>query len=167
MGDIARVAGTEVTIAIDVLSTAPIERLDLYDELELLETIRPYGPADMGNRVRLVYEGAECRGRARTTVWDGVLRIDGNRIARAGIINNWNLDRGIQQFDPSHVVWKAATSGNFGAIDLWLVRHARSAVVRDRTGLRRGRHRRPRGRPAVYAAGGLGRAVRVQRLPTG
>ena len=48
MGDIARVAGTEVSIAIDVRGTAPIERLDLYDGLELLETIRPYGPDRFG-----------------------------------------------------------------------------------------------------------------------
>ena len=41
------------------------------------------------------------------------------------MINNWNLDRGIQQLDPSQVSWKAVTTGNFGALDLWLdQRHA-------------------------------------------
>ena len=49
--------------------------------------------------MRLVYEGAEYRGRARTTTWDGSLTIEGNRIVRTAVINNWNLDRGIQSQD--------------------------------------------------------------------
>ena len=36
------------------------------------------------------------------------------------MINNWNLDRGIQAQDASTVTWKAVTTGNYGAIDLWL-----------------------------------------------
>ena len=73
MGDIARVADGEVELAIEVVGSAPIERLDIYDGLDLLETVRPYAAADLGARVRLVYEGAEYRGRARTTTWDGSL----------------------------------------------------------------------------------------------
>ena len=73
MGDIARVADGEVDLAIEVIGSAPIERLDIYDGLDLIETVRPYGAGDLGARVRLVYEGAEYRGRARTTTWDGSL----------------------------------------------------------------------------------------------
>ena len=73
MGDIARVGDDEVELAIEVVGSAPIERLDIYDGLDLIETVRPYGAADLGERVRLVYEGAEYRGRARTTTWDGSL----------------------------------------------------------------------------------------------
>ena len=71
MGDIARVADGEVELAIEVIGSAPIERLDIYDGLDLIETVRPYAAGDLGRRVRLVYEGAEYRGRARTTTWDG------------------------------------------------------------------------------------------------
>ena len=99
MGDIARVADGEVDLAIEVVGSAPIERLDIYDGLDLIETVRPYGAGDLGARVRLVYEGAEYRGRARTTTWDGSLAIEGNRILRTAVINNWNLDRGIQSQD--------------------------------------------------------------------
>ena len=82
--------------------------------------MRPYDKAQLGNRVRLVYEGAEYRGRARTTTWDGDLTIEGNRILRAAMINNWNLDRGIKEQTDTRVAWKAVTTGNYGAIDLWL-----------------------------------------------
>ena len=99
MGDIAKVTDGEVELAVEVIGSAPIERLDIYDGLDLIETVRPYAAGDLGRRVRLVYEGAEYRGRARTTTWDGTLSIEGNRILRTAVINNWNLDRGIQQQD--------------------------------------------------------------------
>ena len=41
MGDIARVSGDEVEFVIDVAASAPIERLDIYDGLDLIETVRP------------------------------------------------------------------------------------------------------------------------------
>ena len=120
MGDIARIADDEVELDIEVVGSAPIERLDIYDGLDLIETVRPYAASDLGRRVRLVYEGAEYRGRARTATWDGSLAIEGARIERTAVINNWNLDRGIQSQDASAVTWKAVTTGNYGAIDLWL-----------------------------------------------
>ncbi len=135
-------------------SGLPGNRFELYDE------------KDLGARVRLVYEGAEYRGRARTTNWDGLLSIDGNRILRTGVINNWNLDRGIQKQDHSSVMWKAVTTGNYGAIDLWLeipntgrldfkTAPVSGEVAIADLGVE----------PREFAAGGLDRAIRVQRLP--
>jgi hypothetical protein len=165
MGDIARVADDAVELAIEVVGSAPIERLDIYDGLDLLETVRPYAAADLGSRVRLVYEGAEYRGRARTTTWDGALSLAGARILRTSIINNWNLDRGIQSQDATGVTWKAVTTGNYGGIDLWLDRADgrltfKTAPVSGDVALA------DLGvEPVVFEAGGLERAVKLQRLP--
>jgi hypothetical protein len=128
--------------------------------------VRPYGPGDLGKRVRLVYSGAEYRGRARTTTWDGSLSIDGNRIWRTAIINNWNLDRGIQKQSETGVAWKAVTTGNYGAIDLWLDQASagrlsfqtkpvsgEAAIVELSV------------EPRVFKAGGLERRIELQRLP--
>ncbi len=73
MGDIARVTSDMAQLTIDVTGSAPIERIDIFDGLDFLETVRPYGAADLGMRIRLGYHGAEYRGRARTTNWDGTL----------------------------------------------------------------------------------------------
>ena len=73
MGDIARVTSDTVRLTVDVVGTAPIERIDIFDGLDLLETVRPYDVSDLGTRIRLGYHGAEYRGRARTTNWDGTL----------------------------------------------------------------------------------------------
>jgi hypothetical protein len=165
MGDIARVADGEAELAIEVVGSAPIEQLDIWDGLDLIETVRPYGAADLGARVRLVYEGAEYRGRARTTTWDGSLAVEGTKILRTAVINNWNLDRGIQAQDATHVTWKAVTTGNYGAIDLWLESATGQLAFKtapvsgevDIAGLG--------ATPRTFEAGGLERAVRLQRLP--
>ena len=167
MGDIARVAGDTVELMIDVVGSAPIERLDIFDGLDLLETVRPYTAADLGARVRLVYEGAEYRGRARTTTWDGTLEIAGNRIKRTRVINHWNLDRGIQREDATSVEWKAVTTGNYGAIDLWLA-EALDGALSFRTAPVSGKCAiGDLGvEPRVFEAGGLERVIRLQRLPS-
>ncbi len=167
MGDIAGVRGTEVELSVDVVGSAPIERLDIFDGLDLIETVRPYRPEDLGARIRVIWEGAEYRGRARTTIWDGALKITGNRIQRAAVLNNWNLDRGIQSQDETQIVWKAVTTGNFGGLDLWLdnasagtleveTRHVRRKVPLCDVGLE----------DLVSDAGGLERRMRFYRLPS-
>jgi hypothetical protein len=165
MGDIARVGDEEVELAVDVAASAPIERVDIYDGIDVVETVRPYAAQQLGNRVRLVYEGAEYRGRARTTTWDGSLSIVDNRILRTAVINNWNLDRGITEQSGSRLAWKAVTTGNFGAIDLFLegeggMLEFRTAPVSGQASIAElGLE------PREFKAGGLGRAVRLQRLP--
>ncbi|HSR81647.1 MAG TPA: DUF3604 domain-containing protein, partial [Hyphomicrobiaceae bacterium] len=166
MGDIARAADEEVELAIEVIGTAPIERIDIWDGLDLIETVRPYTAADLGRRVRLVYEGAEYRGRARTTTWDGSLAIAGNRIVKAAVINNWNLDRGIQQQSETMLAWKAVTTGNYGAIDLWL-ETSNAGTLTFKTAPVSG-HSAVADIGAdtrIFDAGGLERAVKLQRLP--
>jgi hypothetical protein len=166
MGDIARVSDGEMELAIEVMGSAPIERLDIYDGLQLLETVRPYAAADLGPRVRLSHEGAEYRGRARTTNWDGSLAIEANRIVRTDVINNWNLDRGIQRQDASGIAWKAVTTGNYGAIDLWLETGDTGRIAFKTAPVSGEAAIGELGvEPRVFAAGGLERAVRLQRLP--
>lgn len=166
MGDIARVDGDAVELAVRVCGTAPIERVDIFDADCLIECVRPYAKADLGARVRLLYMGAECRGRARATNWDGALRVRGNEIVRAQVVNNWNLDRGLQCQSPTGLSWKAVTTGNFGAIDIWL-RHGLDGEIAFET-------RHAHGRRAIealgyerhiFSAGGLNRAVKLYRLP--
>lgn len=166
MGDIARVSANEVELAIEVNGSAPIERLDIFDGLDLIETVRPYSAEDLGARIRIVYQGAEYRGRARTTNWNGSLTLNDNAIMRAEMFNNWNLDRGLAVNDEQSASWKAVTTGNFGGFDLWL---------RDR----QSGHLSIKTKPVeadldiadigyeerVFDAGGLDRSLKIYRLP--
>lgn len=166
MGDIACLQDDEIELDVAIVGSAPIERVEIMEGDEVLEIIRPYGPADLGARVRLVYQGAEYRGRARTTTWDGGLAIEGNAILRTAVFNSWNLDRGIQHQNASGLAWKSVTTGNHGGIDLWLrdgiagrisfeTKHVRGG--RDIAALGLERH--------IFSAGGLERALKLYRLP--
>jgi hypothetical protein len=151
---------------IDIVGSAPIERIDIFDGLDHLETVWAYSVRDLGSRVRLVYEGAEYRGRARTTTWDGTLTVEGNAILRSSVINNWNLDRGILKQTANGLVWKAVTTGNYGAIDLWLARPGEGRVSFKTEPVSGAANVAELGvEPRNFPAGGLDRVVRLQRLP--
>jgi hypothetical protein len=166
MGDIARIPSGDAELVVDVVGSAPIERIDIFDGLDLIETIRPYGESDLGAHIRVIYEGAEYRGRARTTVWDGTLSLADNTIASARVINNWNLDRGIQNSTATEIAWTAVTTGNFGGLDLRLTHgcaghmflktpHVETGMAIADIGLE----------DRVIEAGGLDRRLRFYRLP--
>ena len=67
---------------VEVIGTAPIERLDVLHGTQLVKTVRPYSAADLGRRVRVLWQGAEYRGRGRETIWQGQLTLTGNRFSR-------------------------------------------------------------------------------------
>jgi len=56
MGDIVQLSGGSIQLHIDVLASAPIERIEIHNGLQCLETIRPYTPEELGNRIRVIWE---------------------------------------------------------------------------------------------------------------
>jgi hypothetical protein len=166
MGDIARTPASEVVLRVTCNAHAPIERIDILRGAEVIETLRPYNVTDLGARIRVVWQGAEYRGRGRQTFWNGHVRIDGPEIARHAAFNAWNLERHIGCVDARTLRFDAVTTGNFGGVDLWLDGPAegRIAVETDiasgafdlgRIGLQ----------DTVIDAGGLDRKLRLFRLP--
>ena len=83
--------------------------------------MRPFTDADLGRRVRALWQGAEYRGRGRETIWLGKLELEGNRIARFAPVNFLNPERTIKEKAPATVLaWDPVTTGNLAGIDLWL-----------------------------------------------
>lgn len=166
MGDIVRVREASIELRCEVRGTAPIERLDIFNGPTLVRTIRPYGADSLGSRIRAVWEGAEYRGRGRQTTWDGDLRMVGNRIREARSVNFFNPDKPLRRRDDTTLAWESVTTGNLAGIDLWLDEHdmgqlelrtplvTRTVAVAD-VGYQ----------DLVFEAGGLGRRVRIFRLP--
>ena len=120
MGDILRSPARSVTLEIDLAAGVPIERIEIRNRMQVLETWRPYQPADLGRRLRIIWEGSGYRGRGRQSVWDGEARLQGNRFERALPINLWNLDKRLEQPSPELLTWKALTTGGFGGADVLL-----------------------------------------------
>jgi len=75
MGDIVQTDADSVEISLEVVAHAGIERIELRNGAELIETLRPYSQTDLGDRIRVLWSGAEYRGRGRNTTWRGRARL--------------------------------------------------------------------------------------------
>jgi hypothetical protein len=166
MGDILRSTDREVQLNIDAIASAPIERIELRNGLEVLETWRPYTEGELERRIRVIWEGSEYRGRGRQTVWDGGCTLENNSFERIAPVNLWNLDKKLVQTGPGALAWSALTTGGFGGFDAWLA-DPQAGTLRIDTALVKSELRiADIGRDDVmFEAGGIGRRIRLFRLP--
>ncbi len=166
MGDIVQLGSGDATLKIHAIGSAPIERIDIFNGLEHVSTHRPFAADDLGRRIRVIWEGAEYRGRFRQVIWDGSATFEDNEIERVAPINFFNRDKTLDQDGANEVRWRALTTGNYGGFDAWL-KDARAGSIDIETpvvseklsisdiGLE----------DTVFDAGKLGRKLRLFRLP--
>lgn len=119
MGDIVHLPSGEMELSVALETTSPIERVDIFNGVDLIETVRPFADADLGARIRVLWEGAEYRGRFREVIWDGSAEISGNTITDCAPINFLNRDKTLER-NGNVVSWKALTTGNSGGFELVL-----------------------------------------------
>ncbi len=166
MGDILCYAGNKVRFAIDIHGSAPIERIEIRNGLEVIETIRPYRPEDLGKRIRVLWEGSEYRGRGRETVWDGGGELDGNRIDAVEPFNRYNLDKRIEAVGATRIEWAALTTGGHGGFDLRLEEADAGRLKIDTDLVQAEIAIADIGyEDTVFEAGGIKRQIRLFRLP--
>ena len=166
MGHIVRGATTEVALDVDAIGSVPIDRVEVFDGRTPLACVRGAGSVAGSRRVRVLWEGAEYRGRGRQTSWNGTAELTGNRILRSSGVNFLNADNPLVQDGHARLSWRSMTTGNMAGFDAWL-ENAEAGEFSIRTPhvdavvpVREiGREDR------VFEAGGLGRRLRVFRLP--
>jgi hypothetical protein len=167
MGDIVRPGGVPMRLVADVIGTAPLERVDILHGKQVVQTVRAYGAADLGRRVRVLWEGAEYRGRGRETIWQGRLAVTGNRFSRYQPVNFLNPERRVRE-ETSGVAlaWTSVTTGNRAGLDIWLD-HAGRGTLRLETNIVSGEvDLASLSDDAIaFDGGGLGRRLTVYRLP--
>jgi hypothetical protein len=167
MGDIIRPGSVPMRLAVEVIGTAPIDRVDVLHGTRMAQTVRPFTAADLGRRVRVLWQGAEYRGRGRETVWQGKLTLTGNRFLRFAPVNFLNPERKVQETNPgTALAWASVTTGNLAGVDLWLD-DASGGTLRLETNVVSGEVKLASLRDNVVAfeGGGLGRRLSVYRLP--
>jgi len=166
MGDILRSEDREVTFRIDVHSASPIERIDIRNGLETVEIFRPYEEADLGRRIRVLWEGSEYRGRGRETIWDGFAELTGNTFDSLSPINRYNLDKRFDQTGPGRVEWTALTTGGFGGFDAVLTDPKAGTIKIDTELVKQEIAIADIGRDEmIFANGGIDRRIRIFRMP--
>jgi hypothetical protein len=119
--------------------------------------------------VRVLWQGAEYRGRGRETLWQGKLTVAGNRIARYVPVNFLNPERKVEEVIPGTALsWTSVTTGNLAGIDLWLDA-PRDGMLAVETSVVSGKVDLSTLADNVveFDGGGLGRKLSVYRLPEG
>jgi hypothetical protein len=156
----------KLTLSLQVIGQAPIERIEIRNGKEVLQTLRPYAADDLGDRIRVLWSGAEYRGRGRTTYWKGRARFAGASIRRMEKLSIWNHERMVDLQGSDTVQFDTITTGNYGGFDVWLddaaggqlelaSNHGSLDIALDEIGID----------DVVMEAGGLERKVKAFRLP--
>ncbi|MEM6609309.1 MAG: DUF3604 domain-containing protein [Pseudomonadota bacterium] len=130
MGDIVHLPKGGMRLHGAIETSSPVERIEVFNGPTLVDTIRPFEMADLGARVRLLWEGAEYRGRFREVIWDGTATVTGNTVRAADPINFLNRDKVLER-DGNTLSWRALTTGNFGGVDIWLDKATVGRLVLD------------------------------------
>ena len=166
MGDILRCDEPEVKLNIEVHGAAAIERIDIRNGLETLEVFRPYSEAELGRRIRVIWEGSEYRGRGRETRWDGFAELTANGFESVTPINRYNLDRQFEQTAAGRLEWSAITTGGFGGFEAILQDPAAGKLRIDTDLVKQEVNVADIGRDEmIFENGGIERRIRVFRLP--
>jgi len=166
MGDIVQTDAMDIEFKFNIAAHAPIERIEMRNGTDVVETVRPYQINDLGNRIRVLWSGAEYRGRGRQSTWIGRARFKNCSILKMEKINAWNHERLLEQRGSDTIEWNAITTGNFGGFDVWLdetenaeldltSNHGEINKSLSEIGLE----------DTVLDAGGLERKISVFRLP--
>jgi hypothetical protein len=167
MGEIIRPGSVPMRLAAEAIGTAPLERLDVLHGTKVVQTVRPFAAADLGRRVRVLWQGAEYRGRGRETMWQGELTLSGNRFTRFAPVNFLNPERKVQEIvSGAALAWSSVTTGNLAGIDIWL-HDPRSGTLAVETNVVSGEVDLAKlaDDTIVFDGGRLGRKISVYRLP--
>ncbi|MEX2643080.1 MAG: hypothetical protein WD270_06480, partial [Acetobacterales bacterium] len=165
MGDIVRTDDGEATLMVDVVGSAPLERVEIRNGLETVAVERPYGDGDLGSRIRVLWEGAEYEGRGRMTTWDGWAEVEGNKVRDARPVNFLNPEKVLTR-EGNRLAWRSNTTGNFAGFDLMLADPNAGSLRIETPHVSEILRIADTGREdIVFDAGGLDRRVRVFRLP--
>jgi hypothetical protein len=110
----------EVVLEVEAIGSIPVERIDIFNATTLLATFRSFTAAECGRRIRVLWEGAEYRGRGRQTLWDGGAELHGNTFSSAASVNFLNPDSPLQVKGTTALAWKSVTTGNMAGFDIML-----------------------------------------------
>ena len=113
MGDIVFLPEGAAYLKIRVDAAAPVRSIDIFNGTDHLECYHPYEESDLGDRITVLWEGAEYRGRFRAVAWDGSAHFDKATITSVVPVNFFNQDKKLDMVSSSDLGWQSVTTGNF------------------------------------------------------
>ena len=134
MGDIIFLPAGAAYLKISVDAAAPVRSIDIFNGTEHLECYHPFEESDLGDRITVLWEGAEYRGRFRAVSWDGSAHFDKATITSAVPVNFFNRDKRLDIESASDLGWQSVTTGNFAGFVVKL-KDSRSGSIAIKTPL--------------------------------
>jgi hypothetical protein len=166
MGDIIVTDQSQVNFNLHAACPSPIERVELFNGNTLVTTFHPYTLESESRRIRVVWEGAERRGRGRETVWDGQASLMENAFLHIRPINFWNPLHTCELKNPHHITWTSMTTGGFSGFDAWLSHPSTGTLVIQTPPITTAIDLTDMDlQGTIIKAGGLSRQVKCYRLP--
>ena len=166
MGDIIQTKADKAVLSVNLSAHSGIERVEIRNGSKVIKTFKPYESSDLGNRIRVLWKGAEYRGRGRNTEWNGHAQFEGTTLSDFKTINQWNPEQLLEQRGSDTVIWKTVTTGNFMGFDAWLsnnsglldisTNHGKMKVDLEKVGLHDNK----------LDLGGLDKMITIFRLPS-
>ena len=151
----------------NVVGTAPIERVDIFRGLEQIYTF-PATTERSKDQIRVAWSGQRIRARNRLVRWDGSLEIDRGQILEAKGYAFDTPAEGIEAVTERTVSWKSVTTGDADGVILSLdappetTLDFKTSVLNRRVSLQE-----INDSPIVVDAGGIDMKVVFERLPIG
>jgi hypothetical protein len=113
MGDIVLLPTGAAHLKVRVDAGTPVLSIDIFNGADHLECYHPYTESDLGDRITVLWEGAEYRGRFRAVSWDGSAHFDKATIVSVDPVNFFNRDKKLDTVSCSDLKWQSVTTGNF------------------------------------------------------
>jgi hypothetical protein len=165
MGDIVRTTATRAKVTVAIDAPVGIESIELRRGTDVVTLWRGYDAADLGNRLRLMWSGAEYRGRGRNTRWQGRGLVTGGRIVDFAPINRLNPEQTLNQVGSNGMVFNTITTGNRMGCDLSIEGPSPELSLTTNRGNLTLTPGKMGVDPVIMEVGGLARKLVAQRLP--
>lgn len=166
MGDVVKRGEGAPNLHVRAVGTATIERVEVRNGLHTIRTLCPYRRDDVGSRVKIIWSGAEVRGRDRATTWDGSLRVKGNTILNVTPINFWNANRPLERIGKNRLAWESVTTGGVAGLIITLAKPHAGHIEIDTLQRRVKCPVKSAGlKPRTWNCGGLRKKIQICRLP--
>ena len=134
MGDIVHLPAGDGMLKVSIDAASPVRCIDLFNGLDVIECHRPYAESDLGNRIGILWEGAEYRGRFRAVPWDGSATFDSATITASQPVNFFNRDKTLAVKGDNTLIWQSVTTGNFAGF-IATLEDAKSGSIAIKTAL--------------------------------
>ena len=134
----------------------------------IIHGVRPVEFSDIrdSNRIRINWEGAHIRGRARRATWDGRISVKNARIVTAKTVAFDSPADGIIDSSPREVKFKSSTTGDVDGIDLFIENNNTGDITFESLlGTCRANLADLNQGVRTFDFGGLGLKVSIQRYP--